>query len=441
MFQSDKPPVRRAAVITATVAATTVASVLGFGSAALADAPVSAPSTTTSSSTSTTTGTGTSTGTGGTSGATGTTGTTGTGSSPQATGTLEFTEPSTQAAPLALTATVGTPFSHTFQTSGGTGTTAYALQGGPAGFTENLETGVLSGTPTTPGVYDFQIQAINGTESATAYVRLTVSASPLSFTPQSTKAQPLALTATAGTTFTHTFTTTGGTGSLAYAIQDSPSRDLSVNVETGVLTSTVTPAGTYDFEVVALRGTATATEYVRLTVLPAKAVGVLTIVGSAKPDNPAWSIAPGGTITAFSATGKSLGTVASIPAAQGSTLLVSGLAVDRFGNATDLAHPQASLTSSIASDRIVADAKGLASAITFPHASEHRLTVTQGGVSTSFVVAVTPTATAVVATTPTTTGKTLAYTGADETTPIAWALGLLAAGGGLLLHRLRRRRA
>ncbi|MBK0296399.1 hypothetical protein IAE22_30445, partial [Bacillus sp. S34] len=45
---------------------------------------------------------------------------------------LAFTEPSTQAAPLALTGTVGTPFSHTFHTTGGTGTVAYAIQDAPS---------------------------------------------------------------------------------------------------------------------------------------------------------------------------------------------------------------------------------------------------------------------------------------------------------------------
>jgi len=309
----------------------------------------------------------------------------------------------------------------------------------------NVETGELSGTPTTAGTFDFEVVALSGSTQVTEYVRLTVSPSPVVFTEPSTKAEPLALTATAGATFTHTFRTTGGTGSLAYAIQDAASTDLTVNVETGVLTSTVTTAGTYDFEVVALRGTATATEYVRLTVLPAAPVGVLAIVDTGTPGATVWSVAPGGVISAFSGGGEPLGTVSSIPVQQGGSLEVSGLAVDRFGNPTAPASVStgfgATVTSSVASDQVVTDPRGDASKVTFPHASDHRLTITQGGASTTFVVAVRPVATAAVATTTGGTGSTLAYTGADETTPLAWALGLLAAGGGILVHRLRRRRA
>ena len=446
MHQSTRPPVRRAATIGIVVAATTIGSVIGVGASATAATPTEPTTPTSTTATATATSTPSASPTPGASPATKATDSAAPAAAPSDGSDLAFSEPSTQAAPLALTGTVGTPFSHTFTTTGGDGTVAYAIQDAPsADFTVNVETGVLSGTPTTAGTFDFEVVALSGSTQVTEYVRLTVSPSPVVFTEPGTKAKPLALTATAGTTFTHTFRTTGGTGSLAYAIQDSPSSDLSVNVETGVLTSRVTVAGTYDFEVVALRGTATATEYVRLTVLPAAPVGVLAIVDSGKPGTTVWSVAPGGVITAFDGEGHPLGTVASIPVQQGGSLVVSGLAVDRFGYPTAPASAStgfgATVASSVASDKIVAGPRGDASKVTFPHASDHRLTITQGGVSTTFVVAVRPVATAAVATTTSGTGSTLAYTGADETTPLAWAFGLLAAGGGLLLHRLRRRRA
>ncbi|MFJ3035683.1 hypothetical protein ACIPC2_14840 [Curtobacterium pusillum] len=446
MHQSTRPPVRRAATIGIVVAATTIGSVIGVGASATAATPTEPTTPTSTTATATATSTPSASPTPGASPATKATDSAAPAAAPTDGSDLAFTEPSTQAAPLALTGTVGTPFSHTFTTTGGDGTVAYAIQDAPsADYTVNVETGVLSGTPTTAGTFDFEVVALSGSTQVTEYVRLTVSPSPVVFTEPGTKAKPLALTATAGTTFTHTFRTTTGGGSLAYAIQDSPSSDLSVNVETGVLTSKVTVAGTYDFEVVALRGTATATEYVRLTVRPAAPVGVLAIVDSGKPGTTVWSVAPGGVITAFDGEGHSLGTVASIPVQQGGSLVVSGLAVDRFGNPTAPASVNtgfgATVASSVASDKIVADPRGDASKVTFPHASDHRLTITQGGASTTFVVAVRPVATAAVATTTSGTGSTLAYTGADETTPLAWAFGLLAAGGGLLLHRLRRRRA
>ena len=460
MHQSTKPPVRRAATIGIVVAATAIGSVIGVGAPATAATPTgtTTPTSTTATATPGADATTTETSTPNVSPTSSASPTPGTGPATKATDSttpaaapgdgsdLAFTEPSTQAAPIALTATVGTPFSHTFTTTGGNGTVGYAIQDAPsADYTVNVETGVLSGTPTTAGTFDFEVVALSGSTQVTEYVRLTVSPSPVVFTEPSTKAKPLALTATAGATFTHTFRTTGGSGSLAYAIQDAPSSDLTVNVETGVLTSTVTTAGTYDFEVVALRGTATATEYVRLTVLPAAPIGVRAIVDTGTPGATVWSVAPGGVISAFSGGGEPLGTVASIPVQQGGSLVVSGLAVDRFGNPTAPASVStgfgATVTSSVASDKIATDPRGDASKVTFPHASDHRLTITQGGASTTFVVAVRPVATAAVATTTSGTPGTLAYTGADETTPLAWALGLLAAGGGLLVLRLRRRRA
>ena len=466
MHQSSKPPVRRAATIAVSIAATAAASVLGIGTAATAApsvavtapatasptpaapntaAPSPTPAATPKPATSATSTTSSKAAAAATPAAT-----TPAAAAPAATPSdgsdLAFTEPGTQAAPLALTATVGTPFSHTFHTTGGDGTVAYAIQDAPSQeYTVNVETGVLSGTPTAAGTFDFEVVALSGSTQVTEYVRLTVAPSPVVFTEPSTKSRPLALTATAGTTFTHTFRTTGGSGSLAYAIQDATSKDLSVNVETGVLTSTVTTAGTYDFEVVALRGTATATEYVRLTVRPAAAVGVLAIVGSAAPGSTVYSVAPGGVISAFDGGGHPLGKVSTVPVKQNGTLLVQGLAVDRFGNATALGTDgtvaRSTVTSSIASDRIAQVPSEATSRVTFPHASDHRLTVSQGGVSTSFVVAVQPVATAAVATTTGTTGRTLAYTGADETGPLGWAAGLLAAGVALLVHQLRRRRA
>lgn len=454
MRTTTSSPRRRAGLVAATaIAIVTVGSGAAFGVSAANAATDTATATATSTSTPaagpTTTGSTTtdSTTTGSTSTGSTTTGPTPTGSTSTtaAPTPLAFTEPSSKADPLALTATVGTPFSHTFHTTGGNGTVGYAIQDAPTtAWTVNVDTGVLSTTPTTPGTYDFEVVALSGGTQVTEYVRVTVAPSPVSFTEPSTKAEPLALTATAGATFTHTFQVVGGTGSTAYAIQDAPSSKFTVDVSTGVLTSTETTAGTYDFEVVALRGTATATEYVRLTVRPAAAVGVTTIVSDGNPDHGAYQVGVTGAIESFSATGKDLGRVSTIPAKQGGTVRVTGVAVDRFGNlvtpGTNGRQPIGTVTSSVASDRVVADPANEYVLVTFPHASQHRLTVSQDGVSTSFVVAVQPTAATAVATTATGTGATLAYTGADERTPIAWGAGLLAAGATLLGFRLRRRR-
>ncbi len=445
MRTTTSSPRRRAGLVAATaIAIVTVGSGAAFGVSAANAATDTLTSTSASTAAPAAGSTTTGSTTNGTATGTTTTGTAST-STTAASTPLAFTEPSTKAAPLALTATVGTPFSHTFHTTGGNGTVGYAIQDAPSTtWTVNAQTGVLSTTPTTPGTYDFEVVALSGGEQVTEYVQVTVAPSPVSFTEPSTEAKPLALTATAGQTFTHTFQVVGGSGSTAYAIQDAPSSGFTVNVSTGVLTSTEITAGTYDFEVVALRGTATATEYVRLTVRPAAAVGVTTIVSDGNPDHGAYQVGVSGAIESFSATGKDLGTVSSIPAEQGGTIRVTGVAVDRFGNLVTpgtVGHqPIGTVASSVASDRIAADPTKEYVLVTFPHASQHRLTVSQDGVSGSFVVAVQPVASAAVATSATGTGATLAYTGADERTPIAWGAGLLAAGATLLGFRLRRRR-
>jgi len=147
---------------------------------------------------------------------------------------------------------------------------------------------------------------------------------------------------------------------------------------------------------------------------------------------------------------------------QGGTLLLSGNLVDEYGNpiSDDETGEGADITvrSNVASDVVAPDSllgDGGYVSVTFPHASVHRLTVSATGFSTAFDVQVTPTTVATVpkASTPIGTVQRgtipsahghgrLAYTGAEETTPIAWALGLLVAGAGLIGARtLRRRRA
>jgi hypothetical protein len=57
--------------------------------------------------------------------------------------------------------TVGTPYSQTVSASGGTGPYTYVVATGalPPGLTLNAATGAITGTPTTPGLFSFTIQA------------------------------------------------------------------------------------------------------------------------------------------------------------------------------------------------------------------------------------------------------------------------------------------
>jgi type VI secretion system secreted protein VgrG len=81
------------------------------------------------------------------------------------------------------TATAGTPYSYTV-TATGTPTPTFTATGLPAGLTLNGTTGVISGTPTTPGTSRVTITASNGTAPAdTTSVTITVRAAAPTASP------------------------------------------------------------------------------------------------------------------------------------------------------------------------------------------------------------------------------------------------------------------
>ncbi|WIB01309.1 putative Ig domain-containing protein [Curtobacterium sp. MCBA15_012] len=290
-------------------------------------------------------------------------------------------------------------------------------------------------------------------------------------------AQALTLTTTAGQAFSRSFAVPAPSGAVTYSVgyadpssadptdpDDDPALrlpyDLELDATTGVLSGTPIVAGDYEFTIVATDGTTTSTQYVEITVDPAAAVGVLAYAtdtssaeyydsidenGDAHLTHPVktWIIHPDGTITsstqpADDSLEPTIVEGGNPTVARGGSLWISGELVDEFGNSTtqydaDGNRPEPTVTSDVATDQIAFDEDEYATKVTFPHASTHRLTVAQDGISVSFPVTVVPTA-ATVGTAPTaamTTKGQLAFTGADETAPIAWALSLIAAGAGL----------
>lgn len=278
---------------------------------------------------------------------------------------------------------------------------------------------------------------------------------PLAFTERSSSDAPLDLTATSGTPFSHRFSVQGATGPVEYSLAGSDGGDVigdgdffrsefSIDPATGVLSGTPRPATQYDFEVIARSGSETATAHVTLTVQPGTPVGVLASVYHGA-EGPEWEVAPDGSVTEYTidaAGSVQTKSVDSVPADQGIPLFVKAVAVDANGNRTTTpGSPHPVVTSDVSTDRITWVAEAESNQVDFPHASIHTLTVSNGGVTTSFRVDVRANADAAGSSTTRPASGTLAYTGADESGPLAWALGLLAAGGGLLVHRLRRRRA
>ncbi|MEJ8283418.1 putative Ig domain-containing protein [Curtobacterium citreum] len=378
---------------------------------------------------------------------------------------LAFTEPSTADAPLVLTATAGTPFSHSFETTGGNGTVGYAIQdapssaAGPSDYSVNVETGVLSGTPTDAGTFRFEVVALSGSTQITEHVELTVSpaAEPdvITFDEQSKPESPIRIETTAGDTVDRTFTATGSSSELHYILLSGPTAfpvpgnayptapaGLSVDEATGRLSGAPTQAGEWDFQVMAMNGARAATQYVHLSIRPAATAHLELLIGVIGTGQ-AWQAGEHGLREIF-AESPDANPVDAVPAAQGATMSVRVTPLDAYGNPTeDHDGTTPTVTSSVSSDEVSFPSDPWNARVGFPHASPHTITVALDGVSTSFDVDVQPAAATIGTTTPTVgsgTG-TLAYTGAETSGPLAWALALLGIGGGLLVHRLRRRRA
>lgn len=266
---------------------------------------------------------------------------------------------------------------------------------------------------------------------------------PLQFGEESTADARIELTAEAGEPFAHTFATTGGTGPVRYEFvepRNNPLPDGSeIDPATGVFRVSSTSAAWYTFQVVATSGDERVVAFARLIVRPAAAVGLRVSVDLA--DDPAlrnWSVESDGSVSSSwfpqppqAEPVRSTGDGPTVR--QGGALLIKAAPVDRFGNYTgplDFDDPDEwvwpDVRSDVASDQVARD--GYSVRVTFPHASTHTLTVTTEGVSTTFPVTVVPTTNA---------GGLLAFTGADPSAPLTWALGLLSAGAVLLVHRLR----
>lgn len=276
----------------------------------------------------------------------------------------------------------------------------------------------------------------------------------ITFTDPSTPESPIRIETTAGEQIERTFTATGSSTELHYVLLTGPTAfpvpgnehpiaplGLAVGDTSGVLSGAPTVAGEYDFQVMAMNGSRAATQYVHLSIRPAATEELSLLVGTIGSPK-GWLRDAEGLREIFAESPKSI-PVDAVPVAQGATMVVRVTALDAFGNSTkesDGAQPV--VTSSVASDEVTLPYGEWAPRVGFPHASPHTITVALGDVSTTFDVDVRPSVATVGDTTPTAGGGGhLAYTGADASGPLAWALGLLAAGGGLLIHRLRRRRA
>nr|WP_314607725.1 putative Ig domain-containing protein [uncultured Janthinobacterium sp.] len=158
----------------------------------------------------------------------------------------------TLAPPTVAGATVATAYSQNVTAANGMAPYTYAISNGalPAGVSLNTATGLLSGTPTAGGVFNFTVRATDsstgsGPYSAVQAYSLTVAAPTIGITPTTLPAP------TVGVAYSQGITATGGTAAYSYAITaGSVPAGLSLAAD-GTLSGTPTVLGAYSFTVTA----------------------------------------------------------------------------------------------------------------------------------------------------------------------------------------------
>lgn len=153
---------------------------------------------------------------------------------------------------------IGTAYSQTVSASGGSGGYTFAISAGglPTGLSLNTATGVISGTPTGGGTFNFTIQATDGNSrtGVRAYT-LTVPAPTIGVAP------PVLIAPTVGVAYSQTITASGGTAGYTYA-RTSGSLPAGMTLSAGgVLSGTPTASGVFNFTITATDSSANAGPY------------------------------------------------------------------------------------------------------------------------------------------------------------------------------------
>lgn len=144
--------------------------------------------------------------------------------------------------------TVGTPYSVTFVPTGAVGAVAWSVSAGalPAGLTLGPSTGVLSGTPTTPGAFNFTIQALDSTAVPVTQSYSGQILNVLTIAPATLADAPV------NAPYSVQLTASGGSGAVGWSVTAGAlPPGMNIGVTSGLLDGTPTTVGSYSFTVTA----------------------------------------------------------------------------------------------------------------------------------------------------------------------------------------------
>jgi hypothetical protein len=232
----------------------------------------------------------------------------------------------------------GASYTQQFAATGGVAPYVWSIASGsiPAGLSLSTATGLLSGTPSTPGTYTFTIGVTdqNGQKDSAAFSIAIVA--PLSITTQASLPGGVA-----GVAYTQTFAATGGSPPYQWSVSTgSLPTGLTLSSAAGSLTGTPTAAGTFNFTLQAADAagrnttasftiTVTAALTITTATLPNGTVGTAysqPLVAAGGNGTLTWSISTGtlpGGIT-LNASAGSLGGTPTAPGAFTFTVSVTG---------------------------------------------------------------------------------------------------------------------
>ncbi|WP_402719006.1 putative Ig domain-containing protein [Janthinobacterium rivuli] len=177
----------------------------------------------------------------------------GVGTSAPATVTITVSGPTITITPSTVpAATVGTAYSENVTAANGAAPYTYAISAGalPAGVSLNTSTGLLSGTPTAAGTFNFTVRAEDSSTGSGPYAgaraySLTVAAPVIGIAPSTLPAM------TAGVAFSQAITATGGTPAYNYAVTAGSLPTGLTLAADGTLSGTPAAAGAYSVTITA----------------------------------------------------------------------------------------------------------------------------------------------------------------------------------------------